>query len=67
MIYNSIYDIPIAVHAAQGRLQRGSRSACDSSLPSKDTTFRCAICKDGVKTCTCPYGHHNQPIKRACE
>lgn len=33
------------------------------AVPSKDDEFRCAVCDDGLRACTCPYGHHNEPIR----
>lgn len=31
--------------------------------PRRDCSFRCAICDDGLRACTCAYGHHNAPIR----
>lgn len=57
------------VHAAGKTLHSGSRQACrDCSpvpAPSRDGRFRCAVCDDGLRACTCPYGHHNEPIRSA--
>ena len=31
--------------------------------PTKGGKFRCAVCDDGLRACTCAYGHHNEPIR----
>lgn len=33
--------------------------------PTKDGKFRCAVCDDGLRACSCPLGHHNEPIRGA--
>jgi hypothetical protein len=33
------------------------------NLPPKDGIFRCSICYDGLKTCSCARGYHSQPIR----
>jgi hypothetical protein len=37
--------------------------ARESARPDKSSAFRCAICDDGLRTCSCSYGHHNAPIR----
>lgn len=36
------------------------------TLP-RDYEFQCAVCFDGLSACTCPYGHHNAPIRSAAD
>lgn len=33
------------------------------TAPPMDGKFRCAVCDDGLRACTCAYGHHNEPIR----
>lgn len=56
----------VYVHAAGRSLHRGSRQSCrECTAPPRDGRFRCAICDDGLRACTCAYGHHNEPIRSA--
>lgn len=33
------------------------------SQPTKDGAFHCSVCDDGLRACSCAWGHHNEPIR----
>jgi hypothetical protein len=51
-----------AIRAVERKLPFKSPKA-RNELPQQDGKFRCAVCDDGLRICSCAWGHHNQPIR----